>query len=99
MKSGKQLTIDGLLAIGYEEVDGSSKYRIFTRDAEPQGYDAMRFLVGNSGALRRTDSTIAASRSLTNGHFHKCLKLIGSRHESYNSCEQARRDLSWELDK
>ena len=67
----KNATIKGLLACGFTEEPGRSrKYRTFV------GRTAT-FLVGKSGAFRRTYSTIALSRSLTGSKLHDAFEYVG----------------------
>lgn len=67
----KQATIKGLLACGYTEDPGRSrKYRAFIGKRHT-------FLVGPSGALRRTHTTIAASRSFTGNKLHGGFEYAG----------------------
>jgi hypothetical protein len=73
--SGKQLTIQGLLACGYEETFRSSKYRTFAKTAPmPSGYT---WMVGKSGALRRTRGPLSASVSYTGGKTHGAFQYVG----------------------
>src|SRR6185369_2799225 len=62
----REKTIAGLKAIGcIQDTDPrTSKYEVFVRGDR-------KFLVGSSGGLRVTTSTIAASTSLTGNKFHK----------------------------
>lgn len=70
--SRKQNTIDGILAIGYKEQYRSNKYRCFQRPNSNQC-----LLVGKSGALRVTKSTIARSFSLTGTKHHLAYAHVG----------------------
>ncbi len=62
--------IDGLLALGFREVEGVGKYRVFATDAE------RRMFVGRSGGLRN-GRTISASKSLTDSKFRRALIRLG----------------------
>jgi len=91
--SQKQLTINGLLACGWtlDENARSSKYLVYVRPDVGR-----RMLVGKSGALRMTTTSrpaISDSLSLTGTSFHRALRTIGSRKDSYSSAEQARAEL------
>jgi len=70
--SRKQETIDGILALGYEETHRSKKYRCFSRPQSPQ-----TLLVGKSGALRVTRGPIAESRSMTGNKQHLAYAYVG----------------------
>jgi hypothetical protein len=70
--SNKQDMIDGLLAFGYEEQKPLSKYRVFLKPGSDQ-----KLLIGKSGALRMTRSTVANSRSWTGGKYAKAYAYVG----------------------
>lgn len=77
--SGKQLTIDGILACGYEETFRSNKYRTFSKLAcgtkVPE--NGVTWMVGKSGALRLTRGPLSASQSFTGGARHKAFQYVG----------------------
>ena len=89
--TGKQLTINGLMACGYvTDPDArTSKYMVF----RPANVDAdCRFFVGKSGALRFSSKGNATdSISLTDGIRHKAFQEVGQPHYRFESVEQARR--------
>lgn len=73
--SGKQLTIQGLLAMGYEETFRSNKYRTFTKTAPVA--TGFTWMVGKSGALRRTAGALADSNSYTGCVTHRAFQYVG----------------------
>lgn len=81
----------GLVACGWKEDNNArtSKYTVYVKDNA--GY---KYLVGKSGAFRKTTSTVANSRSLTDGKVKKAYIKVGERAESYSSVEQAIEDLN-----
>ena len=78
-RTKKQLTIDGLLACGYEQTFRSSKYRTFaklvpgTKVADSGG----TWMVGGAGALRHTDGALSGSQSFTGRRIHKAFQYVG----------------------
>ena len=99
MKSGKQRTIDGLLACGWvlDTNARTSKYQVFAPTFDERyGNEDRKLLVGKSGALRLLTAkrtAVADSLSITGGSYHKALQVVGDRKDSYSSAEQARKDL------
>lgn len=75
----KQETIDGILALGYTEIEGSKKYRVFQKPNSQQ-----RLLVGNRGALRLTKTTISKSVSKTGTREHRAYAYVGSLVGKFN---------------
>jgi len=72
--NNKQATLRGFEALGAKETFRSSKYRSFILEHLPQ----YTWLVGKSGALRRTEGPIAESISVTDGIDHIGLRLVGN---------------------
>jgi hypothetical protein len=73
--NNKQATIAGLEALGYKRTLGrvnTRKYVVYEREN-----DAIAYLVGKSGALRYTRTTVANSVSITGMRIHKAFQLVG----------------------
>lgn len=85
----RELTIRGLLACGYrlDAQARTSKYEVYKLEG-----DVRKILVGRSGSLRSTRSTVARSISQTNNAYHKAMVIVGERADGYTSHEQARLD-------
>lgn len=82
----KSLLEAGLKACGWS-VDPNaktSKYNTYTKEGA-----YYKFLVGKSGALRKTETTASASRSLTHSKLHKAYIEVGRYAECYTSTNQA----------
>lgn len=90
--NNKQATIAGLEAIGFvlDRTAKSRKYLTYTggylldRDQVTGAYlrgrpAQCRYLIGRSGALRMTSTTVDRSLSLTDGPLHLLLQQIGRR--------------------
>ena len=87
--TGKAKTIAGLEALGYrlDVTAKTSKYKVYR-------LNDLKFLIGKSGALRKTKGSIASSISLTDSRFHKCLQQLGEEAEHLSSPEQAQIQLA-----
>ena len=82
--TAKAKTIAALEALGYrlDVTARTSKYKVYR-------LNDLKFLIGKSGALRKTEGSIASSISLTDSRFHKCLQQLGEDAEHLSSLEQA----------
>lgn len=90
--NNKQATIAGLEALGFtlDRTARSRKYLTYTggyqldRDQVTGAYlrgqaSQCRYLIGRSGALRVTSTTVERSLSLTDGPLHLLLQQVGRR--------------------
>ncbi len=82
--------IAGLTALGFVQDTNArtSKYLVFKEPGKSNAY-----LVGKSGALRKTNSTVAKSISLTDAKVCKVIMTVGERANEYKTVEQAREDF------
>lgn len=90
--NNKQATIEGLRILGFtlDPAAKSRKYATYTggylldRDQVTGAYlrgrpAQCRYLIGRSGALRVTSTTVERSLSLTDGPLHLLLQQVGRR--------------------
>ena len=92
--TNRDKTIAGLKATGWipDTAARTSKYLVLEFPGRRD-----RILIGRSGAIRKTPSTVAMSISLTGGRWHKALQTVGERAGQYSSVEQAQADLRFLL--
>jgi len=86
--SKKQLTINGLLACGWREIQPSPsrKYRAFSGGSPESG----RMFVGGSGALRWSPTgTVGGAVSITGTARHRAYQEIGNPAIRWESPDQA----------
>jgi hypothetical protein len=91
--NNKQATIAGLQKLGaVERVGASRKYRVFDF---PEAYriNDHFYLVGKSGALRVSSTTISASRSITDSRIHLGFQYVGRLGENWAGT----RKQAWEV--
>jgi hypothetical protein len=82
----REATIAGLIAMGWTETANPStrKYRVFAHPDNP-----CKYLIGRSGALRKTGGTVAQSISLTGNRVHRAICEVGNGCFRFESTAQA----------
>ena len=86
MPNSKQHTIAGLESTGWtrDTTARSSKYLVYTKAGQ-----TFRLLVGKSGALRMTTSTVSESISITGMQRHLAFQAVGRYAKQLTTADQA----------